>query len=36
MAAIVPNNAYADSLMDNIITFIEQNTETVLLRSNGN
>ena len=31
VAAIVPHNAYADSLMDEISMFIEENTEAELL-----
>lgn len=31
IAAIVPNNALADSLMDDISLFIEQNTEAEIL-----
>ena len=31
IAAIVPNNAFADSLMDDISVFIEQNTEAEIL-----
>ena len=30
-AAIVPHNAMADSLMDEISTFVEENTEAELL-----
>ena len=30
-AAIVPHNAIADSLMDEISTFVEENTEAELL-----
>jgi len=31
IAAIVPNNALADSMMDDISKFIEQNTEAEIL-----
>lgn len=31
VAAIVPNNAFADSLMDDISAFVEQNTEAEVL-----
>ena len=31
VAAIVPNNAFADSLMDDISAFVEQNTEAEIL-----
>ena len=31
VAAIVPHNAMADSLMDEISTFVEENTEAVIL-----
>lgn len=31
VAAIVPHNAMADSLMDEISTFVEENTEAELL-----
>ena len=31
VAAIVPNNAFADSLMDDISMFVEESTEAELL-----
>ena len=31
VAAIVPHNAYADSLMDDISAFVEENTEAEIL-----
>ena len=31
VAAIVPHNAYADSLMDDISLFVEENTEAEIL-----
>ena len=34
VAAIVPHNAYADSLMDDISAFVEENTEAEILEEN--
>ena len=34
VAAIVPHNAYADSLMDDISSFVEENTEAEILEEN--
>ena len=31
VAAIVPNNAFADSLMDDTSAFVEQNTEAEII-----
>lgn len=32
VAAIVPHNAFADSLMDDISAFVEENTEAEIIR----